>query len=193
MINTLLIGLSIFLALISYVVYVRAILAGDAKPHRTTRFCTALITILAVVSLYAQGSTVAVWFSGVFAVGSIIIFLLTIKYGMGGWAKTDIICLVISLLGIIIWQITKDPVYGLVASIAADLFGQIPMLIKTHKYPETEVWTFYFLDVLSAFFSIVASGAGGIKELAYPLYIMAIDGFTILLILRPRILSRFKK
>jgi hypothetical protein len=110
---------------------------------------------------------------------------------MGGWEKSDIICLVISLIGMVCWKLTQNPLFGLASSITADLFGQIPMFIKTYRFPETEVWTFYFLDVLSAVLSIMASGMGGVRELAFPFYIVFIDGCTILLILRPQIVARF--
>lgn len=187
-----LIALSSILAFISYIVYIVAILKGNARPHRTTRLVLVLITVLATASLFAQGSTTAIWLSGVFAFGCILIFILSIKYGMGGWAKEDILCLIIALIGIGVWKITSNPIYGLFASIAADLSGQVPMLIKTYKFPETEVWTFYSIDVLAAILNIFAITNKTYQELSYPLYIVLIDGLTITFILRKRFLSKIK-
>jgi hypothetical protein len=186
-----LIALSSALAFVSYIVYIAAILKGDARPHRTTRFVLVIITVLATVSLLAQGSSVAIWLSGVFTLGSLVIFTLSIKYGMGGWAKTDILCLIIAISGIFFWKATLNPIYALFASIASDLAGQVPMLIKTFHYPETEVWTFYLLDVLAAIINISAMAHFTFQELAYPLYIVSIDGLTIILILRKKIFSKF--
>jgi hypothetical protein len=129
---------------------------------------------------------VAVWLSGIFAFGSTIIFLLSLKFGMGGWAKTDILCLVVSLLGIVIWKATANPMYGLMASIGADLAGQVPMLIKTYRFPETEVWTFYSLGVVAGLLNLAAVQHWNIQEIIYPLYIVLIDGATVLLIIRPK-------
>jgi hypothetical protein len=154
--TNILVALSSILAFVSYIVYIKAILKGEARPHRTTRFVLTIITVIATASLIAQGSTVAVWLSGVFAFGCLIIFILSIKYGMGGWAKGDILCLIIALTGIIFWKVTSNPFYALFASITSDLAGQIPMLIKTYHFPETEVWTFYSIDVLAAILSILA-------------------------------------
>lgn len=187
-----LIALSSILAFISYIVYMIAILKGKAKPHRTTRFVLVLITVLATVSLFAQGSTTAVWLSGVFAFGCLIIFLLSLRYGMGGWARADILCLIIALIGIVIWKITSNPIYALFASITSDLAGQIPMLIKTYRFPETEVWTFYSLDVLAAILNIIAITHKTYQELSYPLYIVFIDGLTIVFILRRKIFPKLK-
>lgn len=191
--TNILIAISSILAFISYIVYIVAILKGQAKPHRTTRFVLVIITFLATASLLAQGSTVAVWLSGVFAFGCFAIFALSIKYGMGGWAKSDILCLVIALIGITIWKITSNPIFALFASIASDMAGQIPMLIKTYRFPETEVWTFYSLDVLAAILNLSAMGHWTYQELSYPLYIVFIDGLTITLILRKQIASKLRK
>ena len=184
--SNILITLSTFLALISYVVYAVAILKGEAKPHRTTRFVLVLITGLATASLFAQESTTAIWLSSAFTLGCIVIFLLSLKYGMGGWAKADLLCLAIALAGIAFWQLTNNPVYGLFSAIGADLAGQIPMLIKTYRFPHTEVWTFYFLDVVAAVLSLLALSQWTFQEFSYPFYIIFIDGITIFLILLPR-------
>ena len=170
--------------MISYIVYIIAILQGRAKPHRTTRFCTAIITVLAMISLFVQGSPSALWLSIVFSVGSLIIFILSIWRGMGGWAKEDIFCLVISILGIIFWKSTSNPVYGLAFFIGADFVGQIPMLIKTYRLPKTEVWMFYFLDVVAAVCTIFAAPQWTIQELLYPLYVIALDSTIIYFIVR---------
>lgn len=144
------------LALISPLIYAKAILQGDAKPHRTTRFILLLITTLTTASLFAQHNTVAIWLAEVSALQSILIFILSIKHGMGGWAKTDIFCLAIALFGIVLWQTTNDPTLVLYVAIAADFTGMIPALIKTYHHPQTEIWNFYFIDVFASLFSVFA-------------------------------------
>jgi hypothetical protein len=178
--------ISSVLALISYVVYAIAILKGEAKPHRTTRFIIVVIATLALSALFASASTVTVWLIGAMTFGSVAIFLLSLKYGMGGCSKIDIACLFLSLMGIVSWKLTENPFFAIVLSISADLAGQVPMLIKTYKYPQSEVWTFYALDVLAALFSIFAIKQWSISELAYPLYITIIDLSVVLLILKKR-------
>lgn len=75
---------------------------------------------------------------------------------MGGWSKSDIICLVFALIGIIFWQITKNPAIALYFAIGADFIGMIPAIIKTYHFPETEIWSFFALDVFAAIFSLLA-------------------------------------
>lgn len=183
--QTLLIVFSTLLALISPLIYAQAILKGNAKPHRTTRFILLLITTLATVSLFAQHDTVAIWLAGVSTLQSILIFVLSIKRGMGGWEKRDLLCLCIATLGIVLWQTTKNPVIALYASILADFMGMIPALIKTFHFPKTEVWTFYALDTAAAFLNLLAVKNFTLQAVSYPAYIMVINFAMILLIIRP--------
>lgn len=163
---------------------------GEAKPHRTTRFVILVITVVATISLFAQHDRVAIWLIGIASVFSMVIFLLSLKYGMGGWAKKDIFCLLIALGGIVLWQTTKDPALALYASIASDLTGMVPTLIKTFRLPHTEVWTVFFLDTLAAGLNLLAVNRWVVQEFSYPLYIVLINLVMVFLVLRPKLLRK---
>lgn len=189
--QTIFIIISSFLALISPLVYTRAILKGDAKPHRTTRFVLLLITTLTTASLFAQHNQVAIWLAGVSTLQSIIVFALSIKYGMGGWETADLVCLFIALFGIFLWKTTSNPVLALYCAILADFTGMIPALIKTYFHPETEVWSFYLLDVFAAGFSLLAIQIWLPQEVSYPIYILLINLIMVFLIVRKKLFYNF--
>jgi len=177
-----LIAISSLLALISPVIYAHSILRGETRPHRTTRFILLLITLLSTASLIAAHDTVAVWLAGVSAIQAIFIFYLSIKHGMGGWSKADIACLVIALIGIIVWQTTSNPVLGLYFSILADFTGMIPAIIKTYRLPHTENAWFFGFDTVSGLLTTLAVTAFVAQQVAYPIYIMLMNGAMVLLI-----------
>jgi len=182
--------ISSLLALISPIVYSIAIFKGEAKPHRTTRLVLLLITSLTTASLFAQKNQVAIYLAGVSTIQSIMIFTLSLKRGMGGWSKTDLSCLFIALIGIVLWKVTENPVVALYCAIGADFAGMIPALIKTSKFPKTEVWTFYLLDVFAAFFILLALETWTLQEYSYPIYIMLINLVMVILIVRPGLVAR---
>lgn len=182
--HTILIALSVVLASIANIVYAIAILKGEAKPHRTTRFVVLLIEGLTLATLYAQGNTTAIWLSGIYVLCSLLIFALSIKHGMGGWEKSDLLCLGIAMLGIVFWKLTDNPLLGLFFSIAADFSGCVPALIKTYKYPKTEVWTFYGIGLVAIVFNMLAIEHWTIGEYIYPVYIALINIIMIFFILR---------
>lgn len=178
--------ISTILALISPVIYAKAILKGEAKPHRTTRLILLIISLLAAASLFAQKDTVAVWLAAVAAIQSIGIFVLSIKRGMGGWEVKDIVCVLIAFFGIYLWKTTNNPILALYASIAADFTGMIPAIIKTYHFPKTEIYTFYLIDVFAAIFSLLAVKELTMQQASYPVYILCINMVMVALILRPQ-------
>ncbi len=174
------------LALTSPFFYIQSILKGVTKPHRTTRFVVLLITVLSTVSLYASHDRVAFWLSLVSMLQAIPIFFLSLRYGMGGWARTDIACLVIALIGIVLWRTTSNPILGLYSAIIADFVGYIPAIIKTWRFPHTESWIFFSFDTVAGIFSTLAVATWTSSQYAYPLYIFAINFLMVLLIVVPR-------
>lgn len=182
--------ISTVIALISPIIYAKAIFKGEAKPHRTTRFVLLTITALSTLTLFAQHDTVAIWLAGVSTVQAIFIFILSLKYGMGGYAKSDIVCLIVAVVGILLWQITDNPALGLYFAILADFTGMVPTLLKTYKLPHTEIYLFFLLDVFAGFFSLMAVKQWTTAEVSFPLYIMLINLTMVLLVLRHDILKR---
>lgn len=182
--------LSTVIALISPIIYAKAIFKGEAKPHRTTRFVLLTITALSTLTLFAQQDTVAIWLAGVSTVQAVFIFVLSLKYGMGGYAKSDIACLVVAVVGILLWQITDNPALGLYFAILADFTGMVPTLIKTYKLPHTEIYLFFLLDVFAGFFSLMAVKQWTAAAVSFPLYIMLINLTMVFLVLRLDILKR---
>jgi len=176
--------ISSILALISPLIYAKAIFKGEAKPHRTTRLILLIISSLATLSLFAQKDTVAIWLAGVSTLQSILIFILSIKYGMGGWSKADLFCLVVACFGIVLWQTTKNPSLALYASIIADFIGMIPTLTKTFRFPETEVWLFYALDMCAAFLNLFAVKSFVVQQFSYPLYLIIVNLLMVIFALR---------
>lgn len=187
-----LILLSSVIALISPIVYARAIFRGEAKPHRTTRLVLLIITSLSTIALFAQHDTVAIWLAGVSTLQAIFIFILSLKYGMGGYSLTDGICLVVAIIGILFWQITQNPAMGLYFAILADFTGMVPSLIKTYKMPHTEIYMFFLLDVFAGFFSLLAVKQWTASEVSFPLYIMLINLAMVVLVLRLDVMKKMK-
>ncbi|MBI1863098.1 hypothetical protein HYS00_03190 [Candidatus Microgenomates bacterium] len=178
--------ISSIIALISPLVYASAILKGNAKPHRTTRLVLLVITTISTLALLAAGNRVAVWLAGVSMIQSVLIFALSIKFGMGGWSRIDILCLLIAITGIILWRTTNNPRLALYFSIAADFTGVIPTIIKTYRLPKTEVWSFFLLDVFAAIFSLLAIRSWVLEDYAFPLYILLVNSLMVMLIITPR-------
>ncbi len=176
--------ISTILPLYSPVPYIRSILRGETKPHRTTRLVYLAIGLLTTLSLLAAGDRVAIWISAVSLLQAIILFFLGLTYGVGGWSKTDLLCLTLACVGIFAWQTTKDPLLGLYFGILADLAGTIPTIIKTWHDPTTEEPQFYILDGAAGAFNVFALTRWAPGDFTYPLYLFLINALVAYLSLR---------
>jgi len=187
--NTLII-ISTTLVLTSPIVYIRSILKGLTKPHRTTRFVITAITFLSAAALFSDYRSAAFWLAAASALQAITILLLTLRHGVGGWAKLDIICLVIAFVGVVFWQISNRPIVGLYASIVADFVGYVPAFVKTYRLPSTEDWRFFAMDSSAAFLSLLALATYSAFSSGYPIYLVLVNaGMVALILLRRRILK----
>jgi hypothetical protein len=90
--------LSVAIACISPIIGIRSILKGKFKPQRMTRFLLFLVSLLFIGTLLAQGDRNAIYVILVIGLGNLIIFLLSIKNGMGGTTKFDILVLSMAIV-----------------------------------------------------------------------------------------------
>lgn len=178
------------LVFVTYIVYAWSIVTKRTKPHRTTRLVLFLVTALGAASLFAQHDSVAIWLIGTCSLASAFVFLLSIKYGIGGWSKVDLVCLIIALIGIIVWRVTNNPLLALYASIMADFAGMIPTLIKTYRLPKSEYWFSYVSLIIAISLTLLAVKDWEAQCFAYPLYLFIINIIMLSLILRPRFSNR---
>jgi len=182
-INTILISASICLALIAPIMYTISMVQGVSKPARMTRFIVWLAAFISFVSLWAEGSTGAIWLAGVFAARGLFLLIMSFKYGVGGWNTIDKACLLIAGVGLLGWQLTEDPLIALLFAITADFIGFIPALVKTYKDPSSEGPWFYYIETIAVTLNIIVIGAWT-QDLLFPAHILLSNVMMILLIWR---------
>lgn len=189
-----LIVLSMLCSIISSSTYINAILRGQAKPHRTSRIVWLVVTTIILASMVVSGTKTAIWQVIVLEIFSIVLFFLSIKFGMGGWAKGDIVALILATIGIVGWQISKDPLVALIFSIFADFSGMLPTTIKTWKRPDTEIVAFFLFDVFAGLFTLFAISDWTISEYLFPLYVCIVGCInTSILVYRKKQKSKSQK
>lgn len=170
------------LPLVGTVIYIRSILKLESRPQRMTKFLLTLITGMSFVALLVGNDNSGVWLALSSFVQCFIIFFLSFKYGLGGFEKFDVFCLLLCLAGLITWAITGESHVGLVAAIFADLVGIAPALVKTWRLPYTEIWIFYAIDALASLLVII-SGDIGLGSAIYPLYLFLANAAFVWIIL----------
>lgn len=118
--------------------YLRDVLAGTTRPHRGA---WTIWTVLSVVVLASQGADGGRWSLIVVAtqaVGCAITLVLSVRRGVGGTSRIELMLLGIAGLGVIAWQQADDPTLATYAVVAADLIGVGLMIPKTYRDPNSE-------------------------------------------------------
>ncbi|MBW4061426.1 hypothetical protein HJC99_02550 [Candidatus Saccharibacteria bacterium] len=151
--------------------YFISTIKGQMKPQRATWFIWAVLGVTALVSQVALGGTWSVVFTAVDSLGNILMFLLALKYGVGGWNRLDKIALVIAGVGIIVSIVVRQQLIALVGVIVADAASASLTIRKAYLDPASEDPLAWLLVGLSAVCALIAVGRIDVQLLIYPIYL----------------------
>lgn len=162
---------AVVLNTIGYYPYIRDILRGKVKPQRMTwGIWTILTSIFAVNQIANEGG----WSSLFFVSTSILVlvtFLLSLKFGVGGFGKLDIICFIFALALFIYWATIQNTRISTLVAVNIDLIAIIPTIIKTFKLPDTESYPQWMLAGIGGLLSLFAVPKLDWALIIYPVYI----------------------
>lgn len=136
------------LAIAGNIPYLIDILKGRVKPHPYTWLVWSIVSCIVFFGQVAKGAGWGALPTGASEIFTIIIFLFSLKYGFKGITRTDTLFLVVALLGLIPWILTKDPTISVIIAVGIDLVAFAPTLRKTWKQPSTETPILYGSNVL---------------------------------------------
>src|SRR5579863_7747282 len=86
---------------ISFYPYIRSILKGETKPNRASFAIWAAVGTVIVLSYFSAGARTTIWLPLTYALLGYIVFILSFKYGVGGFNLLDLVCLGVSFIGIV--------------------------------------------------------------------------------------------
>lgn len=151
--------------------YLFDILRHKTKPERTTWF---IWSVLGVIALSAQLQVHGGWsllFVGLDAAGNLLVFLLSLHFGVGGWKLLDKIALVVAAAGLITAYVVRQPVVALLGVVLADVSGATLTIIKTYKAPASETTITWLCIGTASLLSALAVGKWQAAALIYPVYL----------------------
>ncbi|MBD2534849.1 hypothetical protein H6G97_37565 [Nostoc flagelliforme FACHB-838] len=185
------IGLSAgFFLLLVFIPYLTSIYQKKTRPNRITWSIWALVGFILCFSYYSSGAVNTIWVPVCSAVGHLIIAILALKYGEGGWNNFDRGCLLSAGISLVLWWQFSSPTIALAINICIDFLGALPTIRKSYYQPYTEdpfSWTIF----LSAHtLNLVALQNWSFVLSAYPLYLFCSTATIVIFLLRPKIIRR---
>jgi len=151
--------------------YLIDILKGKTKPERATWFIWSVLGVIAFFSQVSLGAHWSLLFAGFDAFGSILVFGLSLKYGVGGWTRLDKIALGIAGLGVFVSFVSHQPAVALIGVVLADLSGAVLTIRKTYLAPDSETTITWLFVGSSALFGALSVGKWSFGLLLYPVYL----------------------
>ena len=165
------------LSLFAYAPYIRDTLAGRTQPQRASWLIWSVLGSIAFLSQVYEEAGSSLWFAGVQVGGTIAVFLLSIRRGVGGFADgKDCLVLTYAAAGLVLWYATENAAYALAITIGISLLGGAVTVAKAYRAPESETVSTWFLSFVASCCAILAVGAVDWVLLAYPLYLFTLNG-----------------
>lgn len=161
--------LSSLIALLGFLPYLTSVVSGQTSPARTTWITWSALMIGTSVSMYAGGERQTLWLPVGYAVGDLIVVLLAIKRGYGGWSLVDRLCLISIGISLIFWLLLKSPEAGLACQIIASTIGFIPTVTKVYADPKSEDWKAWSIWLLADWLCLLTIKDWTFITAAYPI------------------------
>src|SRR3989338_2237183 len=186
--------LGVFIFFLGSIGYFKETILGKVKPNKVTWFLWSLAPLIAFFAQIKQGVGIQSLLTFIVAFIPLIIFLASFVNKKSYWKieKLDIICGSLSVLGLILWQITQVGNIAILLSIVADFLAAFPTVIKSYKEPETENYVIYFTNAIAALVTLLTIKVWSFEQFAFPLYIFLIT-LLIAVLLKFKIVMLFAK
>jgi hypothetical protein len=156
-------------------VYLRDTLRGTTQPNRVTWLLWAVAPLLAAAVELNQG--VRLQALPTFMVGfmPLLIFIASFHNSAAVWKvrRMDYACGAVSVLGTIVWLVTRNGVLAISAAMAADFLAGLPTLMKSWTHPQTETVHSYIGALISMVVLLLTVDDWTFDVVAFPLFVLA--------------------
>lgn len=147
---------------------------GKIKPNKVSFALWSLAPLIAFLAEFKQGvgiQSLMVLSTGLFP---IIILIGTFLNKKAYWkiTKFDLYCGAFSLVGLLLWQVTKVGNIAIFFSILADGLAYVPTIRKAYTNPETESAWPWFAVALNGLFTLLTIKSWNFANSAFPLYFL---------------------
>ncbi|MFA4873050.1 MAG: hypothetical protein WC659_03890 [Patescibacteria group bacterium] len=152
-------------------------------PNRVTWGVISVIGWTFLANNVAMGATYTLWLPMVYAMGPTIVALISIRHGVGGRDKNDIVAGTIAVLSLILWWWLGLSA-GFAANLMADIAAIYPTIRKAYRQPGTEDRTAWVCTTIGCVINLMAVPAPWSGVGAYAAYQVVANGTIAVLALR---------
>jgi hypothetical protein len=166
-----------FIFVLGAITYIKDVISGKAKPNRATFILWSVAPLIAFFAELDEGVGIQSLMTFMVGFVPIMILVASLSNKKSYWqlAKLDYIFALLSVLGIVLWQITKVGTIAIVFSVLADALAAAPTVIKSYKFPESESSFMYFTAAISALLTLLTIKVWTFAHFGFPAYILLVN------------------
>jgi len=167
---------SLGVALCGYTPYIIDIFRGRTKPHAFTWLVWEVLAIVGFgIQLRGDGGP-GTWLLGLTTLATLLIFLLSLKYGHKDFHISDKISLVLAGATFIFWLLADQPLLAaILISLIEAIGGFFPTFRKSYRLPFEETIASYAGYTISTALAITALSNRSIELILYPAAVMFLN------------------
>lgn len=150
--------------------YIIDIIRGKAKPERISWLLWTLLGLTYYFSaLFADGAKL---FTFGELVGPGIIFILALKFGVGGRSKFDLYSLSIALIAFFMLFVFDGVLVGLLLALIVDGIGAMLTMRKLIIDPTSESRSFWALGAVASILAFFSLNNYNLETVLFPIYVL---------------------
>lgn len=154
-------------------VYLRDTLRGTTQPNRVTWLLWAVAPLLAAAVALNGGAGLRALPTFMVGFMPLLIFIASFHNDAAVWKvrRMDYACGAVSVIGTVVWLVTRNGVLAISAAIAADFLAGVPTLMKSWTHPQTETVHSYIGALISMVVLLLTVDHWTFDVVAFPLFV----------------------
>jgi hypothetical protein len=164
--------------------YIIDTIKGKIQPNRVSWLIWCLAPFIAFIAEIQQG--VGIQSLATFIVGFIpfLIFIASFINKKAYWKlnRLDLVCGLLSLIGLCLWMITQVGNIAIFFCILSDGLAAVPTIYKSYDHPESENDLIYFSTFANAGIALLTIKQWNFQTYAFPTYLFIVFIFLFILI-----------
>lgn len=172
--------------------YLRATLAGRARPHAISWLIWSITPLISFFAELSAGVGIIAFLTLALAASPMMVFFAALfkDIRLLRADRFDMLCITIALFGIVMWFATDSPAVAISIAIIADTVSCLPTLRKAYRDPHSEYPLTFLLSAGSMVLALLATQSISFEAFAFPVYVLSMNLLIASLAMRPGKQSR---
>jgi hypothetical protein len=174
--------------------YMISVLRGQTRPHIVSWFFWGLAPMMAFFAQWQEQGVITpqAWVTFALGLGPFMILGASLVKHKPDWSftKLDVVCAILAATGLIVWQLTNNPMLALMLGMAADIAAGVPTYTKAYRSPGSEYAPAYFITSIAMAITLLTITEWKFVVYAFPLYMLIGNALmAAIIIIKPLLLT----